>query len=186
MSVVPPILTWYLGPEKVLSYLPFGALDAVPTSFKPIESIVVLIFIYYCPHMIRVFFTIFATGKIDNHDGRKFLSSTLSSKATSFWHAKILGIISRSQAAHLNIQEGIPLYVAGVLAAVFTGVNSEVLAKLCNAYLVLRALYVIVYIAQGFYGPLREIVALIRSVLWMSATIICCIMLLLASAKAES
>jgi uncharacterized MAPEG superfamily protein len=64
----------------------------------------------------------------------------------------------RALAAHENQIESFPLFAAGVLVAVATGVTSPVVDYLAIAFIVARVVYIFLYVQD---------VATLRSMVWM-------------------
>ena len=91
--------------------------------------------------------TVRATGHLDNHDPRAFL-------------AKAEGAAKRSHNAQLNTFEALPSLVAGVLTASFLGADQATLDGLAVAWIVLRLLYGVCYLAN---------LATLRSLVWFGA-----------------
>lgn len=87
------------------------------------------------------------------------------------WQSRLTGLPQRAYAAHLNSFEAFPLFAAAVIAALLTGANLERLAQLSIAYVCLRVLYGLVYLAN---------LASIRSLVWFAALI--CNIVIFASA----
>ena len=73
------------------------------------------------------------------------------------WQARLTGLPQRAYAAHLNSFEAFPLFAGAVLAALLTGADLERLATLSVAFVCLRVLYGLVYLAN---------LASIRSLVW--------------------
>jgi uncharacterized MAPEG superfamily protein len=72
------------------------------------------------------------------------------------WLERQEGWRARANAAHVNLFEGLPLFYAAVLFALYAQVEVGWLATLMVAWLVARVLYVGAYIAN--VGTLRSVV----------------------------
>jgi uncharacterized MAPEG superfamily protein len=75
------------------------------------------------------------------------------------WQARLTGLAQRAHAAHLNSFEAFPLFAAAVLAALLTGANPERVMQLAMAFVALRLMYGLVYLAN---------VAWLRSLVWFA------------------
>ena len=82
--------------------------------------------------------------RYDNRDPRGWLSRQENPR------------IARANAAHLNAFEAFPTFAAGVLMAQFAGVETRHVAMLSLAFVVLRVLHGVFYLAN--LAPLRSLV----------------------------
>ncbi len=96
----------------------------------------------------------------DNQNPREFL-------------AKTTGLAARANAAQQNSFEGLPLFIAAILMAEYMVVPQSIVMNLGIAYLVLRILYGICYLANW---------AMLRSIIWLLA-LLCPIFLLVITLK---
>lgn len=96
----------------------------------------------------------------DNLNPRAFLANTT-------------GLAARANAVQQNSFEGLPLFIASVLMAEYLVVPSQIVFELGVAYLILRVLYGIAYLAN--WGTLR-------SIFW-TFSIACPVLLLLLAAR---
>ena len=133
--------------------------------------------VYYSAHMIRV---IAMGGPASNNDVRG------ATKAALRKSGKMYEVANRADAAHANLGEGLPIYIAGVLACVFTGVSPELVDKCVANYLATAVAFVVVYCAQPLAGSLSEGFGAIRSVLWLTRTTVACSMIMLAAQAAKT
>ena len=90
-------------------------------------------------------------GGYDNHDPRA-------------WLARQQGHRARANAAQANSFEALPIFIAGVLVAQLAGVAPATVNALAVAFVVLRVLYIALYVADR---------AAVRSVVWMLAMAVC-------------
>ncbi|ESK38426.1 hypothetical protein P256_01965 [Acinetobacter nectaris CIP 110549] len=91
----------------------------------------------------------------DNQNPRQFLSNTN-------------GLAARANAAQQNSFEGLPLFIAAILMAEYMVIDQHVIMILGSAYLILRVLYGICYLANW---------SSLRSVMWLLS--MCCPIFLL-------
>lgn len=96
----------------------------------------------------------------DNQNPREFL-------------AKTTGLAARANAAQQNSFESLPLFIAAILMAEYMVVPQVIVMNLGIAYLVLRVLYGICYLANW---------ATLRSIIWL-LSLLCPILLLLVTLK---
>jgi uncharacterized MAPEG superfamily protein len=92
----------------------------------------------------------------DNQNPRAFLAQTT-------------GIAARANAAQQNSFEGLPLFIASILIAEYMVLQQSIVMTLGIAYLVLRVVYGICYLANW---------ATLRSIVWLMG-MLCPIILLL-------
>ncbi len=92
----------------------------------------------------------------DNQNPRAFL-------------AKATGFSARANAVQQNSFESLPFFLAGVLIAEYMLVPDALVIRLCLAYLVLRILYGIAYLANW---------ATFRSIIWF-LSLVCPVLLML-------
>jgi uncharacterized MAPEG superfamily protein len=76
------------------------------------------------------------------------------------WQGRLAGLPYRAHAAHLNSFEAFPLFAAAVLAAMVAGADATRVSLLAIAFIVLRLLYFVAYLAN---------LAALRSLLWFGA-----------------
>jgi len=96
----------------------------------------------------------------DNHNPREFLAQTK-------------GVAARANAAQQNSFESLPLFIAAVLMAEYMVVPQGIIMTLGLAYLVLRVIYGICYLAN---------LAMLRSIIWC-LSLLCPIFLLIITIK---
>ncbi len=89
-------------------------------------------------------------GGFDNHDPRA-------------WLAKQGGLRARANAAQANCFEAMPFFLAAVLAALQLGASPAMLSVLVLVWVVLRLLYVLMYLADMPY---------LRSAFWLVALLV--------------
>ncbi|RYY78465.1 MAG: hypothetical protein EOO69_10795 [Moraxellaceae bacterium] len=87
--------------------------------------------------------------------------------------ARLTGMAARANAVQLNSFESLPLFLASVLLAEYLVVPTAITFNLSVAYLVLRLLYGVAYLANW---------ATLRSILWL-LSMACPILLLLLTAR---
>ncbi|TFK73399.1 hypothetical protein BDN72DRAFT_834806 [Pluteus cervinus] len=121
-------------------------------------------------------FLIQKTAGFDNLDPRKPVRS-LADKAVD---PAIIAKASRMDAAHMNGNEGFPLWVAGVLAANIAGVDQRALNVASLLYIILRNLYNFIYINQSkpYHGTARTLV-------WVTSVAVPMYLLFAAAVKLE-
>lgn len=83
------------------------------------------------------------------------------------WQGKLEGAAQRAHAAHLNSFEAFPLFAAAVIVAQMTGADQARVDMLALAFIGLRILYGILYLANK--APLRSLV-------WLAA-LVCTVMI---------
>lgn len=76
------------------------------------------------------------------------------------WQGRLAGLPYRAHAAHLNSFEAFPLFAAAVLAAMVAGADATRVSALAIAFVVLRLLYFVAYLAD---------IAALRSLVWFGA-----------------
>ena len=76
------------------------------------------------------------------------------------WQGRLAGLPYRAHAAHLNSFEAFPLFAAAVLAAIVAGADATRVAPLALAFVALRVLYFVAYLAN---------LAALRSLVWFCA-----------------
>ncbi len=96
----------------------------------------------------------------DNQNPREFLAQTK-------------GVAARANAAQQNSFESLPLFIAAVLMAEYMVVPQGIIMTLGLAYLVLRVIYGICYLAN---------LAMLRSIIWC-LSLLCPIFLLIITIK---
>jgi uncharacterized MAPEG superfamily protein len=77
--------------------------------------------------------------------------------------AKLTGIAKRAQSAHENAFEAFAPFAAGVLACKISDVDSDEVAMLCMAWVLLRTLYLVFYVSNK---------STLRSTVWTLAFLI--------------
>lgn len=90
-----------------------------------------------------------------------------------FLNNQATGLAARANAAQQNSFEGLPLFIAAMLMADYLVVRDEFVILLGGAYIVLRVIYGICYLAN---------LSSLRSIIWSLATL-CPIVLLLLCIK---
>jgi len=86
------------------------------------------------------------------------------------WQAGLTGLPLRAHAAHLNSFEAFPLFAAAVIVASLTGADRGRVDMLSVAFISLRLLFGILYLADK---------ATLRSVVWL-AGMVCVVMIFLS------
>ena len=86
------------------------------------------------------------------------------------WQSKLEGAAQRAHAAHLNSFEAFPLFAAAVIVAQMNGAAQGRIDMLALAFIGLRLVYGILYLAN---------LASLRSLVWMAA-LVCTIMIFVA------
>ncbi len=86
------------------------------------------------------------------------------------WQSKLEGVAQRAHAAHLNSFEAFPLFAAAVIVAQMNGAAQGRIDMLALAFIGLRIIYGILYLAN---------LASLRSLAWMAA-LVCTIMIFVA------
>jgi uncharacterized MAPEG superfamily protein len=89
----------------------------------------------YAPRQVATYHMWKQPGGYDNEQPRRA-------------QAKLEGIGQRAVAAHLNGFEAFAPFAAGVLAAIQRGVDRDLVAWLCLAFVGFRTLYVLFYLAN--------------------------------------
>ena len=87
------------------------------------------------------------------------------------WQSRLTGLALRAHGAHLNSFEAFPLFGVAVLAAILADADLHRVALLAVAFVLLRLVYGVVYLAN---------IAWLRSLVWFAA--ICCPVAILLSA----
>lgn len=109
----------------------------------------------YVPHFLK--FGLMLANKNVNYNNENPRSEDLSQ------YRFMPELMQRAKAAHLNSLEMFPFFAVSVLLARIQKVKPEVLTPLCAKYLLLRALYVLLYILG-----VNKVVALLRTLTWGS------------------
>ncbi len=99
-----------------------------------------------------------AGGKYDNHDPRTYL-------------ANLSGWPKRAQAAQLNSWEALPIFIAAVLMATFSGVSQQIMDQWALIFIIARVVYAVCYLLD--YASLR-------SLFWF-AGVLACVRLMIAA-----
>ncbi len=86
------------------------------------------------------------------------------------WQSKLEGAAQRAHAAHLNSFEAFPLFAAAVIVAQMNGAAQGRIDMLALAFIGLRVIYGILYLAN---------LASLRSLAWIAA-LVCTIMIFVA------
>lgn len=76
------------------------------------------------------------------------------------WQSRLTGLAHRAHGAHLNSFEAFPLFAVAVLAAILTDADLHRVALLAVAFVLLRLVYGVVYLAN---------IAWLRSLVWFGA-----------------
>ena len=79
----------------------------------------------------------------------------------------------RARAAHSNAMENLPLFSTAVICANMAGLDTGLVNTVCGAFLVLRALYTVAYIAVA-----DKKLANVRSAFWIGS-VGCCLYLMI-------
>lgn len=90
----------------------------------------------------------------------KFTGPRYDNRDARGWQARLAGLPHRADAAHLNSFEAFPLFAVAVLAAFLTGADAERVMQLSVAFIGLRLLYGVIYLAN---------LAVLRSLVWLAA-----------------
>ncbi|TFK70174.1 hypothetical protein BDN72DRAFT_839383 [Pluteus cervinus] len=138
-------------------------------------SIPVAWFVALYPTSLKVFLARSTTG-YDNLEPRRTVASLADKKNDPAVVAKA----ARMEAAHMNGNEAFPLWVAGVLAANFAGVDQRALNVLSLLYIILRNLYNFIYIYQS-----KPYHATVRTVVWALSVAVPMYLLFAAAVKLE-
>lgn len=91
------------------------------------------------------------------------------------WEDRLSGRARRAHSAHLNSFEAFPLFAAGVLFALVTGVDKAVVNGLAGAFVAARVVYLWLYLYDR---------ATARSLVWMIGLAAAVALLVLAAVKA--
>ena len=91
------------------------------------------------------------------------------------WQSRLTGLALRAHGAHLNSFEAFPLFAVAVLAAILVDANLHRVALLSIAFIALRLLYGLVYLAN---------IAVLRSLVWFAA--LACTIAIFAAAISAS
>jgi uncharacterized MAPEG superfamily protein len=86
------------------------------------------------------------------------------------WQAGLSGLAQRAHAAHLNSFEAFPLFATAVIVARLNGADQDRVDKLSIAFIGLRLLFGVLYLADK---------ATLRSLVWLAA-MICVVMIFVA------
>jgi uncharacterized MAPEG superfamily protein len=111
----------------------------------PYWCLVIAGFLIYVPRQLVTYLMLKEPGGYDNEQPRRA-------------QAKLEGLGQRAVAAHLNGFEAFAPFAAGVLAAIQRGVDRELVAWLCIAFVTFRTLYVAFYLAN---------LSFLRSTVWV-------------------
>lgn len=88
------------------------------------------------------------------------------------WLAVQEGWRARANAAQANLFEGLPLFYAAVLFALYSGANPERVANLMLAWVIVRVLYILAYIlGRGTVRSLIWGVALVLNLVILFAAV---------------
>jgi uncharacterized MAPEG superfamily protein len=91
------------------------------------------------------------------------------------WQGRLEGLALRAHAAHLNSFEAFPLFAVAVVVAQMHAVDPSYVDTLSLAFIGLRVLYGILYLANQ---------AVLRSLIWMAA-IVCNVMIFVSASGAH-
>lgn len=89
----------------------------------------------YLPRVIVIRAQMQQPGGLDNHNPRD-------------QQARLTGVGRRANAAHQNMLEAFPIFAAGILASMYARVELRVVVGLGAAFVVLRLIYVGLYLAD--------------------------------------
>lgn len=192
MSVVPALLALQDGPGYVRAYvepafdasvavirglhLPPPALQALDSflALTPFHCLLAAVLLTYSCHIVRVLATFCGSGGYDNADGRGYTKKFLERNTL------LSRIAANAQAAHDNGFETFPIFAAGVLSCTVAKVDPATVKKLAQAFVLLRAAFSACYVSQELFGPLRQLVAIARSLSWLASVSVACFLLALA------
>jgi uncharacterized MAPEG superfamily protein len=121
---------------------------SVPTI--PLLCIVVAYFLVYLPHFIAVAQRFKLPGGFDNKNPRDQT-------------ARLEGWSKRASAAHQNGHEAFSPFAIAVVVSWVGHANAHTMTMLAIAFVALRAIYIVLYIAN---------LALLRSVVWTSGWLV--------------
>ena len=139
-------------------------------SFYAIPAFYILII---SPHFYGTFHITKATnGNFDNANPRGQNCATLLKKIVPH---DTLALFERAKAAHQNGLENLPLFASAVIIANIAKVDTETLNAVCAMFLVLRAVYIPIYI-----GITSRKLAWSRTGVFAAS--VCCCMYLLVKA----
>jgi len=110
----------------------------------------------YFPRLLVIRASLLMPGGLDNNNPRD-------------QQQRLEGWGRRANAAHQNMIEAFPLFAAGMLASMFGRVDLNVTVGLGSAFVVLRAIYIALYVGDK---------ATARSGVWSLAFLACCALLL--------
>ena len=99
-----------------------------------------------------------AGGKYSNHDPRSYL-------------AGLSGWPKRAQAAQLNSWEALPIFIAAVLMATFSGVPQQIIDQWALIFIIARLAYAACYVLDY---------AVLRSLIWFVG-VVACVRLMIAA-----
>ena len=86
-------------------------------------------------------------------------------------------LFARLHGAHMNTLESWPFFAAGVIAAKSAGVDSDKVSRMATSWCAIRALYILVYMAQR--GSIA--VAGLRSLCFLASFTVSCRLMILAA-----
>ena len=101
----------------------------------PYWCLVIAGFLIYAPRQLVTYLMLKQPGGYDNEQPRRA-------------QAKLEGLGQRAVAAHLNGFEAFAPFAVGVLAAIQRGVDGDLVAWVCLAFVAFRTLYVLFYLAN--------------------------------------
>lgn len=127
--------------------------------YVPYFAIVAAFLLIFVPRFVVTREMAKQQGGYDNHDPRA-------------QQTRLDGLGRRALGAHNNGFEAFAPFVAGVLAAAQRGVNLELAAALCAAFVVARSIYVAAYLSNK---------ASLRSSMWTLGTIASLVLLISAA-----
>lgn len=137
---------------KLMGYLE-PHLDKVPFKFTVLGSIGGALCLVYVAKAFHVVLSVLLAGGYDNVQASFRTSSGQSKNESGAWKKKT---IARAFNAHNNSWEAFTAFAVAVLMALVAGKEGDELTKLCNAFLLVRSTYIIVYIL-AFNLPLSVI-----------------------------
>mmetsp|Transcript_19811 Transcript_19811/g.28491 ORF Transcript_19811/g.28491 Transcript_19811/m.28491 type:complete len:164 (-) Transcript_19811:115-606(-) len=121
-------------------------LQKVPLVFSPFGCVVCVFMIAYAAKAIHVALSVLLCGKYDAVQA----SFRTSGGSKGTWKEKTA---ARAFAAHMNSLEAFVGFSVAVIMAFIAGVKSDEFVQLCNAFVLVRCAYVLIYVV-AFNFPL--------------------------------
>ncbi|KAG0365633.1 hypothetical protein BC939DRAFT_442917 [Gamsiella multidivaricata] len=140
----------------------------------PLLSLPVAAGLAYAPHFIRGLIVINATKRWNNISPRGQLEKIESRMSKASW-----AMAKRTEGAHINGLETLPVFFGAVLAALHAGVAKDTVNFYAGFFVASRLLFNIVYIFNT-----TQIAALARTGIW-TAGMAACLKLFLAAAATK-